>query len=205
MEVIVLQAVAALIFAVGSLLLGLWVRRSPEKKTAENASRYSHLMYWSCLVLPSLIGFLYPGLTHYDELLGVPSLPFRSGTLFVGALLVVVGMVLLIASNQSLIKVGKGAAAFLLTKQVVSERVYQLVRNPMSLGYYLTCVGVSLLARSTTLTVGALLIVITIQLFNLKYFEEVELELRYGQTYREYKQRVPFLIPSFTRKKERRV
>ena len=31
--------------------------------------------------------------------------------------------------------------------------------------------------------------------FFLKYFEEVELELRFGESYLEYKKNVPFLIP----------
>jgi protein-S-isoprenylcysteine O-methyltransferase Ste14 len=32
-------------------------------------------------------------------------------------------------------------------------------------------------------------------IFFLKYFEELELELRFGETYKQYKQTVPFLIP----------
>jgi hypothetical protein len=33
--------------------------------------------------------------------------------------------------------------------------------------------------------------------FNIKYSEEIELEVRYGGIYSEYKRRVPFLIPGF--------
>ena len=65
----------------------------------------------------------------------------------------------------------------------------------MSLGYYLACVGAGLLAGSTTVTLGALLVIIPIHMLNLRYFEERELELRYGKPYIEYKQRVPFLFP----------
>jgi len=57
-------------------------------------------------------------------------------------------------------------------------------------------VGVGLLAGSTALTVGMLLLVIPAHIFNLRYFEETELNLRYGQSYREYTKRVPFLIPN---------
>ena len=32
-------------------------------------------------------------------------------------------------------------------------------------------------------------------IFYLKFFEERELELRFGESYMDYKQRVPFLIP----------
>ena len=65
----------------------------------------------------------------------------------------------------------------------------------MSLGFYLGAVGLGLLARSTYMTLGALLVVIPVHVFYLKYFEEYELELRLGHSYAEYKQRVPFLLP----------
>jgi len=68
----------------------------------------------------------------------------------------------------------------------------------MSLGGYLIAVGIGLLIGSTYLTVGALLLFIPAHVFYLKYFEEYELELRLGQSYIEYKQRVPFLIPGFS-------
>jgi protein-S-isoprenylcysteine O-methyltransferase Ste14 len=45
------------------------------------------------------------------------------------------------------------------------------------------------------MTLGAVLIVIPVHVFYLKYFEERELELRLGESYGEYKRRVPFLLP----------
>ena len=199
MAIIMLQCAAVFVFAVGSFVLGLWIRRSKTRETAERTSRCSHLMYWGLLVFPGVIGFVRPGLTHYDELLGIPSLPFRLVDSIVGAVLLLVGLFLLIITNKLLAKVGKGAAAFMLTKGVVVESVYNFTRNPMSLGYYVACVGVGLLAGSTSVIVGVLLGVIPAHVFNLKYFEETELDLRHGQSYREYKQRVPFLIPNLVR------
>jgi protein-S-isoprenylcysteine O-methyltransferase Ste14 len=67
----------------------------------------------------------------------------------------------------------------------------------MSLGYYLVCVGIGMLAGSTFVTLGALLFVIPAHVFFLKYFEELELELRFGEAYLDYKSRTPFLIPRF--------
>jgi protein-S-isoprenylcysteine O-methyltransferase Ste14 len=48
---------------------------------------------------------------------------------------------------------------------------------------------------STYIALGALLVVIPVHVFYLKYFEEYELELRLGQPYVEYKRSVPFLLP----------
>jgi protein-S-isoprenylcysteine O-methyltransferase Ste14 len=195
MEVIIIQALGAITFLGGTIRLGVRIRRVHEKSAAERASRISHMLYWSCLVIPGLVGLFYPGLTRYDELLGVPSLTWRSVALGVGLLLLSVGLSLLMSSNHSLIKLGRGTAAFLLTKQMVSERLYQWTRNPMSLGYYLACVGIGLMGDSSVVTFGALLVVVPIHMFNLRYFEERELGIRYGKPYVEYKRRVPFLLP----------
>ena len=46
-------------------------------------------------------------------------------------------------------------------------------------------------------TLGALFIIAPVHAFNLKYFEERELELRYRGAYSTYKQKVPFLVPRF--------
>jgi len=42
---------------------------------------------------------------------------------------------------------------------------------------------------------GAILGIIPAHILFLKFFEELELELRFGSSYLEYKRRVPFLIP----------
>jgi protein-S-isoprenylcysteine O-methyltransferase Ste14 len=173
MKVIVIQAFGVLVFLVGSILLASIMRRTGNSRVAENASRISHALFWIGLVLPGAIGLFHPGLTAYDELFGIPSLPVRS------------------------IKKGKGTAAFLLTEQLVTDGLYGRTRNPMSLGFYAVCVGLGMIAGSLTVTLGALFIILPVHLINLKYFEERELELRYGYSYVDYKQRVPFLIPRF--------
>jgi protein-S-isoprenylcysteine O-methyltransferase Ste14 len=40
--------------------------------------------------------------------------------------------------------------------------------------------------------------IIPAHLLFLKFFEELELELRFGDTYKQYKQKVPFLIPKLS-------
>ena len=199
MPVIVTQAFGALLFLVGSIWLGRAVRRDPGTTTAERASRVSHLLFWIALVLPGTVGVFHPGLANYDVLLGIPSLPVRPFWLATGVLLLGAGLGLMAVSNRFLIKTGKGAAAFLITKRLVSDGVYGRSRNPMSLGFYLACVGVGMIAGSTTVTLGVLLVILPIHVFNLKYFEERELELRYGGSYFQYKRRVPFLFPRFRR------
>jgi protein-S-isoprenylcysteine O-methyltransferase Ste14 len=152
-------------------------------------------------MLPGLYGVASPGLGRYDELLGVQRLPWPVGTRPAGLVLLIGGVALMIASNRALLGKGRGAAAFLLTEQVVSEGIYAFCRNPMSLGFYMACVGVGLVAGSTAVTVGALLIIVPVHMLNLHYFEERELALRFGQPYLAYRTRTPFLIPRLGRRR----
>jgi protein-S-isoprenylcysteine O-methyltransferase Ste14 len=184
-----------LIFLVGSIWLGSTIRRRGDGRAAENASRISHALFWIALVLPGAIGLFYPGLTNYDALLAMPGLPVRPLWMGVGAGLLAAGLALLVGSNRFLMKKGRGAAAFLLTERLVTDGFYGRLRNPMSLGFYGICVGIGMVAGSLAVTLGALLLVVPVHLFNLKYFEERELELRYGDAYADYRRRVPFLFP----------
>ena len=157
-----------------------------------------HFLFFAGLGAPILIGVFYPGLTHFDELVGLKPLPWRIFFLTLGIILAIPGLYLLAITNKLLRTLGSGANAFRLTKRIVADDMYKRTRNPMSLGFYLWTLAVSLGAGSTFLTLVVLLGWIPAHIFFLKYFEELELELRFGESYQEYKESVPFLIPKFT-------
>ena len=195
MATIILQVVGSTAFVVGTLLLGLYLRRHPTKEAAVRTSRVSHTLYWLCLVLPGLTGVIHPGLAQFDQILGLPSLPARPLTLGLGVAAVLAGVTLSFLSQMALRRLGQGTNAFRLTRRLVAGNIYARTRNPMSLGYYLLCVGLGLIAGSTYVTLGSLLGVVPVHIFNLRYFEEYELALRLGPSYMEYRQSVSFLIP----------
>ncbi|MEW6183751.1 MAG: methyltransferase [Bacillota bacterium] len=154
-----------------------------------------HFLGVTGIVMPMGFGFLYPGLTGFDRVLGIEPLPFRWLLAMLGVLLILPGLYLIIHSVTALGAQGKGAPAIIHSQAVVKSDVYELVRHPMSLGMYLAALGAGLMAGSTYLTAATALYFIPVHVFYLKYFEELELELRHGQSYNEYKQRTPFLIP----------
>ena len=195
MVTIVLQMLAWLVFLAGTLTLGAWLRSHPGKRNAESTSRILHLLFWLGVVPAAGLGVLYPGLTGFDQELGLSPLPRHPLMLMAGALGLLTGTCLFIVANIALGLSGDGAAAFLLTKRLVAGNIYTRTRNPMSLGFYLGAVGLGLIVGSTYMTLGALLVVIPVHVFYLKCFEEYELELRLGQSYVAYKQQVPFLLP----------
>ena len=197
MFTIYLGIVCVIAFAASAWILGTWLRKNPSKENAERSSRVMHFLFFTAFGAPFYVGLFYPGLTHFDEVLGIPSLPWKPFFLVLGILLMIPGLYYLGITNKLLRKLGSGANAFRLTKQIVAEDVYNQTRNPMSLGYYLFALALPFLLGSTTITLGVLLGGIPAHLFFLKYFVEFELELRFGESYLEYKKSVPFLIPRF--------
>ena len=182
-------------FILGVGFLGLWLRRHPSKANAEKLSRILHFLFFAGFGTPFLIILFYPGLAHLDEMIGVKPLPFKPLFIIIGIVLAIPGLYLLGVSNKLVRTLGGGASTFRLTKQIVEKDIYKYTRNPMSLGYYLFALSVGFMSGSTLLTLGVLLGLIPSHVFFLKYFEELELELRFGESYKEYKQKVPFLIP----------
>jgi protein-S-isoprenylcysteine O-methyltransferase Ste14 len=190
--------IGLLLFALGVGVLGVWLRRHPSKENAEKSSRVMHFLFFAGLGAPIFMGVFYPGLTNFDELIGLKPLPWRTFFLFLGILLAIPGLYFLVITNKLLRTLGSGANAFRLTKRIVADDVYKYTRNPMSLGFYLWILAVGLCSGSTFITLVALLGWIPAHIFFLKFFEERELELRFGESYLEYKKSVPFLIPRST-------
>jgi protein-S-isoprenylcysteine O-methyltransferase Ste14 len=198
MAVLYLGLLGFLAFILGVGILGSWLRRHPSKVNAEKSSRIMHFLFFAGWGTPLLISIFYPGLTHLDGLIGLNPLPLKPFFLITGILLAIPGLYFLGISNKSLRALGSGANAFRLTKRIVEKDIYKYTRNPMSLGYYLFLLSVGFISGSTLLTLGVLLGLIPAHIFFLKYFEELELELRFGESYKQYKQKVPFLIPKLS-------
>ncbi len=146
-------------------------------------------------MIPQLAGIFSPGLDNYDDLLRQPGLPSLPVLMAMGAVMLLVGLYLYLASFMALGRLGKGLAAFRLTRELAEGAIYQRVRNPLSLGYYLLVLAAGLLAGSRMLLCAGALLVIPAHVLYLRFFEEKELECRFGEPYRDYKERVPFLAP----------
>jgi protein-S-isoprenylcysteine O-methyltransferase Ste14 len=198
MVVLYLGFLGFLAFIMGVGILGLWLRRHPSKVNAEKSSRIMHFLFFAGLGTPLLISIFYPGLTHLDELIGLDPLPLKPFFLITGIVLAIPGLYFLGISNKSLRALGSGANAFRLTKRIVETDIYKYTRNPMSLGYYLFSLSVGLMSGSTLFTLNVLLGLVPAHVFFLKFFEELELELRFGESYKQYKQKVPFMIPKLS-------
>jgi protein-S-isoprenylcysteine O-methyltransferase Ste14 len=91
---------------------------------------------------------------------------------------------------------GLGAPfAIVLSRRLATNWLYARTRNPMVLATFAWFVAIGLLLQSTLFVVWVLLLVAPVEIVILKVYEERELEIRFGQSYRDYKARTSFLWP----------
>jgi protein-S-isoprenylcysteine O-methyltransferase Ste14 len=192
------QVGGVVVFWIVTIAVGIRLRGHRELAAAESLSRVSHLAFWLGLVAPWALGFIWPRPAALDRLVGLPPLPVSPWVrLVLGIPLLVGGVVLMQLSISSLKRLGAGAPAFKLTGSVVDSGVYARVRNPMALGFYPACLGGALLSGSSWMLLYTVLGVIVAHAFNLRFFEELELSIRYGEAYERYREVTPFLLPRF--------
>ena len=159
------------------------------------------------LVMPSsLFFFLLVPLTssivgkRVDVLLGLPVLEPGAFGLAAAALLLLVGAYYVIESIRVLFVEGDGVPLgdVLLGNQsteLVTEGVYRSTRNPMLFGYLLCLMALGVVLNSVTTAFIVPAVFIGLWGLWLKEKEEPGLEARFGEPYREYKRRTPFLVP----------
>jgi len=91
---------------------------------------------------------------------------------------------------------GLGAPfAIALSRRLATNWLYARTRNPMVLATLAWLVAVGLWLQSTLFVVWVLVLVAPAWVVFLKVYEERELEIRFGEAYREYKAKTSFLWP----------
>ncbi len=82
-----------------------------------------------------------------------------------------------------------------LSRRLATDWMYTWTRNPMVLAVLACLLSVGLLLQSALFLAWVLVLVAPAWVVYLKLYEERELEIRFGQGYREYKARTSFLWP----------
>ena len=146
-----------------------------------------HLL--SILLLPFMVVVVVPSLL-------LPSAESRGGPLGVlGAALFVVGLVVFARCVALFALVGRGTLApWDPTRELVAVGPYRFVRNPMISAVAAMLFGEAVYFGSTAVATWAVTFVAVNHLHFL-LLEEPGLERRFGDSYREYKRRVPRWLP----------
>ena len=112
-----------------------------------------------------------------------------------GILFMVAGGILGLVCLVVFIVRGRGTAApFDPPREFVAVGPYKLVRNPMYLGGFGLLSGFSLYLHSLSVLLFTAIVSVILHFFVL-YFEEPDLERRFGSSYLDYKKRVNRWIP----------
>jgi protein-S-isoprenylcysteine O-methyltransferase Ste14 len=81
------------------------------------------------------------------------------------------------------------------SRRLATDWMYSWTRNPMVLATLACLLAIGLLLQSALFVVWVLALVVPPWIGYLKVYEERELEIRFGQSYRQYKAKTSFLWP----------
>ena len=120
---------------------------------------------------------------------------FSTISIVSGGILVIVGLYIIWITVSLFTDHGKGTPApYSPPKILVAIGIYRYVRNPMMIGVWCVLVGEANLFMSGGILIWFLIFFIGSILF-VTLWEEGDLERRFGESYREYKRKVPRWIP----------
>jgi A/G-specific adenine glycosylase len=137
-----------------------------------------------------------------DRVFALPPFPPLPLNLPAGFAVFLFGLAIGIKSTRLLYFEGRGLPWGEVQREtqsttLVTTGLYASTRNPMTFGYSLLPCGMGILFRSLAMTCIIPATIFIAMIIWLKLREEPRLERRFGQEYRDYKRRTPFLIPHF--------
>ena len=137
------------------------------------------------------VPFVRAVITHQDWsgwVLPVPSV--------VGWVLVIITGAASLLTVVNLALKGFGAPGIIvLSRKLAVDLLYARTRNPMALAGLAFFLSLGIWFQSALFVLWVLLILSPALLFFIKVYEERELEIRFGEAYREYKAKTSFLWP----------
>lgn len=180
---------------VGGLLLVfplVWFGRKilDRKPTANRATRITTFVHYSLGILIG-VPICRALLTHQDWSGLTLPIPVEIGLLLV----IITGIVLFLTIVNLALK-GFGAPfAIALTRKLAVDWMYAWTRNPMVLAALAFLVSLGIWFQSALFLLWVVILFAPALLFFVKVYEERELEIRFGVSYKEYKSKTPMLLP----------
>ena len=140
------------------------------------------------------------GLPAVDKIIGLPSISFGIINFFIGGILVLIGATYALWSIISQLTRAKGTPLpMMATQKLLIDGPFNHSRNPMGFGAICMYLGMAIIVGSLS-SIIVVLFFLFLLVFWIKKVEEKELEIRFGQDYKEYKKTTPFMIPKPWRK-----
>jgi protein-S-isoprenylcysteine O-methyltransferase Ste14 len=146
------------------------------------------------IVGPGVVAGLVPWLISGWQVRG-PMSPFAIVRIAIGALLLVLGIVVLVRAFARFVMEGRGTPAPIAPpERLVVGGEYRFVRNPMYVALIMAVLGQAMIFGSLGLLVYALAMWAITAAF-VRWYEEPVLLKRYGDEYERYRQAVRAWVP----------
>lgn len=132
-----------------------------------------------------------------NEILHLPLWPPFPFNFIIFVVFFLSGVYIVWLSYTYLVLLGEGSPCPQLggTKKLVTVGPYAIVRHPSVLGKLLGVLSVGFLFRATGFLIFIVPLLLVISLFYNKFIQERGCIERFGQEYKEYKNKVPMIIP----------
>jgi protein-S-isoprenylcysteine O-methyltransferase Ste14 len=148
-------------------------------------------------ILPGAIVYFSQLLDHQFEL---PRLAYGAVNVIIGCVFIIAGILFAWWSIYVQFTIGRGTPApIMATQKLIVQKPYSYCRNPMALGSIVLYLGVATLLGSIS-ALTLVLIWTSLLLLYIKFLEEKEMEMRFGEAYQDYRKQTPFIIPRFKRR-----
>jgi protein-S-isoprenylcysteine O-methyltransferase Ste14 len=147
------------------------------------------LLFFSVTALFIIIPLLIEKVFH------IPQFLFLPWNIIVSIPLIAVGMFYTFWSIFEFFKSKGTPVPFNPPPELVVKGPYKYSRNPMTTGLFLQMLGLGILLGSILLTLVFTPLYILMHYHQLKTIEEPELELRLGDAYKVYRNKVPMFLP----------
>jgi protein-S-isoprenylcysteine O-methyltransferase Ste14 len=116
-------------------------------------------------------------------------------TLITGLCIMCIGLFAMAMTISTFIRIGKGTLApWSPTRKLITGGIYAYVRNPMIMGVLTVLAGESVTVQSSNILIWALIFFIINNIYFV-FYEEPDLERKFGDEYLDYKKNVPRWIP----------
>jgi protein-S-isoprenylcysteine O-methyltransferase Ste14 len=142
------------------------------------------------------------GSLYMDRALGFQDLLSGSIGTLIGVVLLSLGLAIWAWCIVYFSKAKGTPVPFNPPRELVTGGPYAWSRNPMLTGVFAVLFGIGFLLHSVSMVFIWTPVFVIFNILELKLVEEPELERRFGESYIEYKRRIPMFIPKGSRSQE---
>ena len=139
------------------------------------------------------------GSLQMDKALGFTDLLSGPIGIFIGVVLLSLGLVIWAWCVVEFLKARGTPVPFNPPHELVTVGPYAWSRNPMLTGVFAFLFGIGFLLHSVSMVFIWTPVFVIFNILELKLVEEPDLERRFGESYIEYRRRVPMFIPKRAR------